>query len=295
MSSSSLTYLRETKDYAEQMMAKGSLRQAITAWRECVSLSASIHGKKHSSTMTCTEKLGICLSRVGFHGEALRRLRTSYKYFSSKFSENDPAVIISTMSLALGLYEAKAYAEAVPHLKRVTKEANLLNGALHFATLRLQMALAECLMRTGDHLALIQMGVPIIAAFRPSGPKKDKLILQIMRCTAKAYHQSSMTEKALALVLNCIALGRCVSGPCDYKLLDDMRLASRCLWQLNRRDEAVSMLEEAMTVLVKMGRQDLPYCKDLSLELENRRNKLAKQAAHLARMEQHQPIAGNAG
>lgn len=295
MSSSSLTYLRETKDYAEQMMAKGSLRQAITAWRECVSLSASIHGKEHSSTMTCTEKLGICLSRVGFHGEALRRLRTSYKYFSTRFSENDPAVIISTMSLALGLYEAKAYAEAVPHLKRVTKEANLLNGALHFATLRSQVTLVECLMRTGDHLAVIQMGEPVIAAFSPSGAKKDKLILQIMRSTAKAYHQSSMTEKALALALSCIALSRCVYGPDDCKQLNDMRLASRCLWQLNRRDEAVSILEEAMAAMVKMDHQNLPYFKDLSLELESRRRNVAKQAAHLARMEQHRLIADKAG
>jgi tetratricopeptide (TPR) repeat protein len=254
-------------------MKRGRYVQAVPVWRECIRLSKLIYGAEHSCTITCIERLGVSLTMAGNLDEALGYLRIAYEFFRTRFSEDSAAVCISCGNLAFCLVSARKYDEAEPLLEGTIPVAVRLHGPSSAFVLRLQYAYADCLARSGKHQAIIELGERVLGAVAPSGRGRDKYLVKFMRHAARAHYALGNVNQALDLSLRCAALGRHVSGPGDYKVLDDMRLSSRCFWRLERHKEAIAVLEQIMEIVKKYRLKTEAYHLDVMAELEKKRRK----------------------
>jgi tetratricopeptide (TPR) repeat protein len=222
------------------------------------------------------EKLGVCLTQAGCHEEALGYLRRTHEFLRASFDEDQQTACISSKYLALCLVATGAHEEAVPHLETAIKGSISHYGPSCGTTLRLQSVLADCLTRGWKGEAIIALGEQVLRSVRPSGLGRDNFLVHIMRHTARAYHKLGKDEQGLACSLQSADLGRLIYGPADCKVLDDLRLSSRCLWRLERRKEAIAVLEKVAEIVKREHRKSDNYYRDLAAELERRRKTVAR-------------------
>ncbi len=163
----------------------------------------------------------------------------------------------------------------MPQLEEAIGALTSFKGPSFGTTLHLQSVLIDCLTRGGKEEAIIAVGEQAQRSVRPSGLNKDKFLFHILRHTARAYHKLGKEQQGLAFSLQAADLGRLVYGPRHTKVLDDLRLSSRCLWRLERRNEAIAVLEKVLEI-VKLYRRSDNYYLDLVAELGGRRNTMTR-------------------
>jgi tetratricopeptide (TPR) repeat protein len=266
-----------TSDHAaKSLMKEKCFNEAILEWTESVRLSALIHGDDHEFTIIGMEKLGVCLTRIGRTEEALGYLRRTHQVLSARFDASSEAVAISSKHLAMCLVSARARAEAVPYLEMAIDGHIACYGPFYGPILHLQSVLVDCLASLGKTEAVAALAEQVVRSVKPSGQRHDKFLANIHRHLTRACYKLERNEQGLAVSLQSADLTRRVDGYSSFKVLEDLRFASRFLWRLERREEAVATLEKMLGLIKRLRCKSEHYRIDVARELEKRRKLLAE-------------------
>lgn len=271
MSLSLMDKITNLRDSAQALMAQNRFSEAVPVWQECVHASRVRNGAAHRFTVSCLERLGICLTRIDCHSDALDCFVEVHAFLEATLQERDQSLYISCKNLGLCLAATGAHKEAVPHLKLAIAGATRFHGASGGTALLLQSALSDCLAVCRRWWQLAGLGEKILQVSKPTGRNSDKFLLNVMRNTAKAYFRLEQWEKGLTCILQAVDLGRDVCGEGRCSVLESLRLASRFLWHLERREECISTLERVLETAQRMHRKNLCYALEVAAELADRR------------------------